>query len=303
MDHYQLSYSLTTVNWNGKFVEKLSPEIYMPQVYALKELGIRHLMLTGYVTVEEANFDMTEETLRLGEVIHSLDMHPCQHHGLTPLYAPIGNDQGPVQERLVQSLQYTANLKSPVIVLHPGIYYHPESWAKKIAPDQMCEEQLALHGKEAIQEVICNNLKAVLGEAKRLGVKIALENGVDNYVISTIDMLPQIIRQVNDPSVGFCLDAGHALCHDRIGFAPWLEQLGDKLLTTHLHDNRGQRDEHLPPGFGIIPWMDFIIALRKTGYNDVVNFESCGWPGMPMKEGYEMAIRYWRTCEELTIGK
>ena len=94
--------------------------------------------------------------------------------------------------------------------------------------------------------------------------------------------------------------------------------MGDRLFTTHFHDNRGPVgppggpdefitptgiDEHMPPGFGTISWIDVIAALRRIGYPHPVTFESAGWPGMEPAEGVAAAIAYWRTCERLALTR
>eukprot|EP00831_Metopus_contortus_P071716 TRINITY_DN65496_c0_g1_i2.p2 TRINITY_DN65496_c0_g1~~TRINITY_DN65496_c0_g1_i2.p2 ORF type:complete len:113 (-),score=21.86 TRINITY_DN65496_c0_g1_i2:426-764(-) len=49
--------------------------------------------------------------------------------------------------------------------------------------------------------------------------------------------------------------------------------------------------------------IDVIKTLRKINYKNTVNFESGPWPDMPEKEGYQTAIKFWRTCEYLTTKK
>ncbi|MDR0933028.1 MAG: hypothetical protein LBM70_08440, partial [Victivallales bacterium] len=109
MSPYELSYPITTVNWNGKFVTRCSEETYLPTCRILKELGIGRLMLTGYVTMEESDFDMFEETKRLGGLLNSMGMRPAQHHGLSATYAPLDKPQDEVIEKLIQAIHYTAN--------------------------------------------------------------------------------------------------------------------------------------------------------------------------------------------------
>ena len=38
------------------------------------------------------------------------------------------------------------------------------------------------------------------------------------------------------------------------------------LIHTHLHDNHGERDEHLTPGQGIIDWPELLTVLDQGGY-------------------------------------
>jgi sugar phosphate isomerase/epimerase len=53
--------------------------------------------------------------------------------------------------------------------------------------------------------------------------------------------------------------------------------MGGKLFETHFHDNRGRRvDEHLPVGFGTIPWFEVIQAMEDIRFPGPVTFETTG---------------------------
>ncbi len=314
----KLSYPINTVNWNGTYVTRLEPESYLPVCRILKEVEIDELMISGYVTIEEGDFDMTEETKRLGGLLDSMGMRPAQHHGLSATYAPIGKPQEPVVEKLIRSLHYTANMNSPVLVIHPGQYDEPESWKKQISAEKFFEQECAEHGLEAVMETVTANLREAGKEAERLGIKIAMEN-VDRFApMGGAALLEKLVQRTGSPAVGYCLDTGHAHCCGRTTPTEWIAIMGKKLFTTHVHDNRGPRlhalsdepyitpseiDEHMSPGFGTIPWIDVIRKLREIGYSYTLNFESGPWQEMPEKEGYEAAIRFWRTCEKLADKK
>jgi len=53
---------------------------------------------------------------------------------------------------------------------------------------------------------------------------------------------------------------------------------GGRLITTHLQDNHGARDEHLPPGDGAIDWEDVAAALREIGYPGCLMLELTDQP-------------------------
>lgn len=78
----------------------------------------------------------------------------------------------------------------------------------------------------------------------------------------------------NAPNVGFCWDCGHEYCFTRkIHFMPLF---GDKLIFTHIHDNTCEydRDRHLIPFDGSIPF-DFIARqLRESGYQGTLMSEA-----------------------------
>jgi len=313
----ELSYQVNTVQWNGKVVSRLPEESYLPLFKILKSLDIREVMLSGYVTLEEADFDMNEETVRMGNLLDSMGMRPAQHHGLSAVYTPIGTSQEPVIERLIRSVRYTANLRSPALVIHPGHYHDPASW-NKVSVNDFYEAEVSKHGREAVLETAGKNLHEAGKEAEKLGVKIAIEN-VDRFEpMGGAALLPRLVAAADSPAVGFCLDSGHAHCCGQTSVTDWIAIMGDKLFTTHFHDNRGARldaltdkkwvsptgiDEHLPPGFGTIPWIDVIQALDAIGYGNTVNFESGAWPDCEPEEGFRHAICFWRTLEFLAEKK
>lgn len=290
--NYNLSYQVGTVNWDGKYVQKIDDGMFLPTFKTLKSVGINEVMLSGYVTVEEAAFDMDEETKRIGGLLDSMGMRPAQHHGLSAMFAAEGKSQDSTIEKLIKSVRYTANMNSPVLVIHPGhVDLHFQTLEEY---DKYFHEQMRRMGRKDFMRLCASNLDAAGDAAGKLGVKIAIENV--HLFDSDITLMKDLLAEVKSPNVGFCLDSGHAhyKCPEVMD---WMEAFGDRLVTTHFHDNRGNNDEHLPPGFGTIPWIDVIQGLRRHNYENTVNFESGGWDGMDMAEGYKAAINFWRTCE------
>ncbi len=294
MEHYNLSYPINTVSWDGKVVTRCSDECFLPTCRTLKQLGVNELMVTGYVTVEEADFDMMEETKRLGGLLDSMGMRPAQHHGLSAMYAPQGESQDRVIEKLIRSIHYTANMNAPVLVIHPGQVDLHLSTVEEYT--EYFSEQIRKYGRQEILKTCAANLDTAGEIAGKLGVKIALEN-VELFA-ADITLLRDLLDEVKSPNIGFCFDSGHAH-YKSASVLNCLDILQDRLLTTHLHDNRSVFDEHMPPGFGTIPWIDIIQGLWKAGYDNTINFESGGWPGLDKETGFELAIQFWRACELL----
>jgi sugar phosphate isomerase/epimerase len=93
--------------------------------------------------------------------------------------------------------------------------------------------------------------------ARPLGVKLLLEN-IQNEVTDAVNLV-EIVRIGHFKDVGVCLDVGHA--HIRSGIAATIAELKPLIRTAHIHDNHGQRDEHLWPGDGTIPWAETMKEL------------------------------------------
>ncbi len=62
-------------------------------------------------------------------------------------------------------------------------------------------------------------------------------------------------------NVKVCFDTGHA--NMARGLHEGFETLGSYIVSTHVHDNRGQKDDHLMPFDGEIDWTETVRDLRK----------------------------------------
>jgi sugar phosphate isomerase/epimerase len=96
--------------------------------------------------------------------------------------------------------------------------------------------------------------------ARPLGVKLLLEN-LTNEVTDAINLV-EIVRIGHFKDVGVCLDTGHA--HIGGGIAAAIAELKPLIRTAHIHDNHGQKDEHLWPGDGTIAWAETMEELRTA---------------------------------------
>ncbi len=95
--------------------------------------------------------------------------------------------------------------------------------------------------------------------ARHRGVTIALENTPGE--MATPANLKHFLQRTRLASVKLCFDAGHA--HLEGDAAAALETAADLVATTHLHDNHGERDEHLLPYEGKIDWSAVLGALPE----------------------------------------
>jgi len=100
------------------------------------------------------------------------------------------------------------------------------------------------------------------------GVKIMVEN-IPNE-ISTIDRIQEFKTVAEVTDIGICYDTGHG----------HLQQDGtkagsfDAIDTTHIHDNHGDKDDHLWPFEGTINWPALIEKLVLAQYRGEFIFET-----------------------------
>jgi sugar phosphate isomerase/epimerase len=96
--------------------------------------------------------------------------------------------------------------------------------------------------------------------ANPLGVKLLVEN-LQGEVTAPAHLL-EILNAGHLPDIGVCLDVGHAHLGD--GVQPALTALKDRIRSSHLHDNHGEKDEHLWPGEGTIAWDETLAGLKAA---------------------------------------
>ncbi len=94
--------------------------------------------------------------------------------------------------------------------------------------------------------------------ARPLGVKLLVENLLSEP--TTPEHLMLILEMGHLDNVGVCLDLGHA--HITVGVAAAIAALGTRIVSVHVHDNHGIKDEHLWPGAGSIDWPAAAAALK-----------------------------------------
>ncbi len=102
---------------------------------------------------------------------------------------------------------------------------------------------------------------------KQAGVELLVEN-IPN-ALSMPESLLAFLGQNHLKDIGVCFDAGHAhLPPELFGGGGVIESwdiLAKRVRSTHLHDNRGGKDDHLWPGEGTIPWSDLAPRLAAAG--------------------------------------
>lgn len=127
----------------------------------------------------------------------------------------------------------------------------------------------------------------VIRGAWRPGFRFALENmssvGQAEYTVALIDALGMEVA-------GMCVDTGHAHLGKDLGPARALRMAGHRLITTHLHDNHTERDEHMPPGDGTIEWEDVAAALKEIRYQGCIMLELTDHPSEDRRADYQQEV-------------
>lgn len=165
--------------------------------------------------------------------------------------------------------------------------------------DLVCMHLTSKSEAPAPNEIGLARFQEIADYAKELGIKIAFENtkikGYQEY----------ILKNIKNDNVGICLDSGHLHAHfkDELDF----DLLKDKIFCVHLHDNHGEKDEHLIPFEGTIDWdwlMDKLISCNYKGPITMELVYQNHYIEQDMtefyKKGYEAGQRLEKMMEEKT---
>jgi sugar phosphate isomerase/epimerase len=80
--------------------------------------------------------------------------------------------------------------------------------------------------------------------------------------LSAPERLVEFIRVSHLDDVGVCFDTGHA--HMMSDVASAFETVKNYVQSTHIHDNKKDKDSHLWPGEGSIDWKQTLELLSQA---------------------------------------
>lgn len=100
-------------------------------------------------------------------------------------------------------------------------------------------------------------------------IEIVLENNTEKDP----DLLVRLVNEVDNPSLGLCLDIGHLHMFSDLHATEWVRRMGNRLSHIHLHDNDRTGDHHWPIGQGTIDFELFFYAITQQVPQATVSLE------------------------------
>lgn len=107
-----------------------------------------------------------------------------------------------------------------------------------------------------------------------MGLVLAVESPLPHLVGGDVGEFRHIMEQVD--GAGICLDTSHATLGRQ--WNRFVEAAGARLIHVHANDHKGQYDDHLAPGDGIIDWAEIGSDLKRLNYRGWLMLElNCIW--------------------------
>lgn len=169
------------------------------------------------------------------------------------------HERNHARDEIITAAEAAAVLEVRHFVIHPG----PER---------------AFHADPAERVERMNRAASLLNDisirCQELGIGFVLENMLPHLFFGNARDMLWIMGAIDQVNVGTCLDTGHAFLSGDIQRV--LYKLSGHLQMIHANDNRGERDDHLPPGFGHVDWERLLTELLATDFDGGMILELAG---------------------------
>ncbi|MGQ9583599.1 MAG: sugar phosphate isomerase/epimerase family protein [Thermoplasmatota archaeon] len=152
---------------------------------------------------------------------------------------------------LVEAIRVSAELGARCVTVHPGVM----SPVSRMDP-------------ERVRALTVDAMRRVDGAREEFGVPVAVEN-MPHMRALLFQSPGELLELIEGTGLGICFDAGHAhTCGNVEAFLG----LAPRFLNVHIHDNMGDRDDHLVLGRGTAPIPAVLRALK--GYRGALVIEA-----------------------------
>lgn len=260
------------------------------------EEGFKKLKEHGYSCIDYSElckrhsdlYTFNEDKYRgfLTEIGKSADKHDVeitQLHGLWPTDDRTREQREESISYFIKAIEGAHYLGCKNVVVHPFL---PFGWFEET-------------DKEEIWRINVNLFTRLVEYAEKYNVTVCVENLPFSLIeMSRVKAVKNLVREINHPNLKVCLDTGHAnVFHNDI--AADVRLLGDDLATLHIHDNKGNWDQHLIPYMGNIKWDGFLTALKEIGYKGAFTLETMISPNMPQPFKEEMQLLLARMARQM----
>lgn len=184
----------------------------------------------------------------------------------------IASDDEKVREFTIDEIKRTLTmaekLNAKLITIHGGSFPSPKDYP-----------QYLQRARKTLEE-----LNPRLGK-----IKLAIENVPEMGHFGPSNELPIYPRDLlylvkGLGNIGICLDVGHANnVEEPVSYYKKIRN-SNKIWNIHLHDNKGDKDDHLQLGKGNIDFKKFLEELKKDNYSGFLSIELDTWnePPEPM---------------------
>lgn len=258
--------------------ERVSAAVVSPPPLTKKSLKIGMVtdkvsILEKFKMLKEVGFDGVEldspHDLNLREILEARDKTGLELPGVVNSAHwkyPLSDPDPKVREVCIKAMETALNdcktYGGTTVLLVPGVVNDKVSYQDAYARSQA-------------------EIRKLIPTAEKTGIKIALENVWNNFLISPMEAA-RFVDEINHPLVGWYFDVGNVL---RYGWPEhWIETLGKRIMKVDIkeYSRKKQQDEGLWKGFNVelmegdCNWPVVNKAFAKIGYSGWASAEVPG---------------------------
>jgi L-ribulose-5-phosphate 3-epimerase len=267
------------------YTQAAAPKRNLRKAIMYSTIGMKGTVLEKFRAMKEAGFEGVEPLggMDRDEVLaafQATDLHAasvcCHTHWERPLSAPDEASRKIGFEGLLLSLRDARAYGATSVLLVPGV-------ARDGVTYQQCFERSVVEIRKAIPV------------AKEAGVKIAIENVGNNFIMSP-EQAVEYLDAINSEWVGWHFDIGNA---GRVGPAErWIQTLGKRILRIHVKDYSAKPADPAAKGDtrpklldGDTNWPAVMRALDNAGYSGWAISEQPGHQAADVQSARDLAQR------------
>ena len=262
-----------------------APKRNLRKAIMYSTIGVKGAVLEKFRVMKEAGFDGVEPMggMNRDEVLAAFKATGlqaasvcCHTHWEKPLSAPDEATRKIGLDGLLLSLRDAHAYGANCVLFVPGV-------ARNGVTYQECFERSIAESKKAIPV------------AKETGVKIALENVGNNFIMSP-EQAVEYLDAINSEWVGWYFDIGNA---GRVGPAErWIQVIGKRIFRIHIKDYSAKPADPAAKGNaraklleGDTNWPAVMKALDNAGYNGWATSEQPGNQAADLETARDLAQR------------
>ncbi len=144
-------------------------------------------------------------------------------------------------------------IRPTIIVFHPGY----DRWRFGDKRRKWLDNSLKIWEKMLIR-------------SEKTGSVIAVENIFEEEPST----LRELFEEIDSPMFRHCFDTGHFNLFSCVSMEDWFAEVGGYIAETHIHDNNGAKDDHLPIGEGNIDFGRLFSLLKRYSPDSAYTIEA-----------------------------
>ncbi len=252
------------------------------QLPMIKEAGFTHISLGA--RIEHSGYLAVNGRKNIRRFLVGNGLSVCSVHTPFGKDLDISSPRRDISDTTVDTykrcIDAAADLSAHVVIFHPTAY---------LSSDHI----------EMRKESLVKSVEKLLDHVGGTTVRLAVEN--DSFGPAN-DVLVHSLDEIEDTRYGFCYDSSH----DNLVEKPLvlLRKCRKRLLTTHISDNHGEKDDHMLPFEGSYDWDGFCEIMSRVSFEGVLLLEvetresAFGSPEKFLHEAFTRGEKLRKACRK-----